>query len=145
MVPKAARGPRALVVLVICCNSVRAQQSTPSVTKPLTGHDRMELWRQSRVSVYLNDYAELSRYRDADTALKPPISGESRVVFYGDSITEGWKLDEYFRGKSYVNRGVSGQTTSQLLLRFRQDVIDLQPEVVVILAGTNDLAGNTGP
>jgi lysophospholipase L1-like esterase len=145
MVPKAARGLASLVVLVICCISVRAQQSTPSVTKPLTGHDRMELWRQSRVSVYLNDYAELSRYRDADTALKPPISGESRVVFYGDSITEGWKLDEYFRGKSYVNRGVSGQTTSQLLLRFRQDVIDLQPEVVVILAGTNDLAGNTGP
>ena len=145
MVPKAARGLVSLVVLVICCICVRAQQPTPSGPKPLTGHERMERWRQSRVSVYLNDYAELSRYRNADATLKPPVSGEDRVVFYGDSMTEGWKLDEYFRGKSYLNRGVSGQTTSQLLLRFRQDVIDLQPKVVVILAGTNDLAGNTGP
>jgi lysophospholipase L1-like esterase len=145
MVFKAARGLVSLVVLVISCTCVRAQQPTPSLAKPLTGHERMELWRQSRVSVYLNDYAELSHYRDADATLKPPVSGENRVVFYGDSMTEGWKLDEYFRGKSYINRGISGQTTSQLLLRFRQDVINLQPKVVVILAGTNDLAGNTGP
>jgi lysophospholipase L1-like esterase len=66
-------------------------------------------------------------------------------VFFGDSITDLWKLDEYFPGKPYINRGIGGQTTSQMLVRFRQDVIDLQPKVVVILAGTNDIAGNTGP
>ena len=66
-------------------------------------------------------------------------------MFMGDSITEGWKLDESFPGKPYINRGISGQTTPQMLVRFRQDVIDLKPKVVVILAGTNDIAGNTGP
>ena len=74
-----------------------------------------------------------------------PQAGEDRVVFMGDSITQGWKLDESFPGKPYVNRGISGQTTPQMLVRFRQDVIDLKPKVVVILAGTNDIAGNTGP
>ena len=76
---------------------------------------------------------------------EPPKPGEDRVVFMGDSITEGWKLDEAFPGKPYINRGISGQTTPQMLVRFRQDVIDLKPKVVVILAGTNDIAGNTGP
>ena len=77
--------------------------------------------------------------------LKPPAAGENRVVFFGDSITDMWKLDEYFPGKPYINRGIGGQTTPQMLVRFRQDVIDLQPKVIVILAGTNDIAGNTGP
>ena len=77
--------------------------------------------------------------------LGAPKTGEDRVVFMGDSITQGWKLDEAFPGKPYVNRGISGQTTPQMLVRFRQDVIDLKPKVVVILAGTNDIAGNTGP
>ena len=77
--------------------------------------------------------------------LGPPAPGENRVVFMGDSITEGWHLDQSFPGKPYVNRGISGQTTPQMVLRFRQDVIDLKPKVVVILAGTNDIAGNTGP
>lgn len=63
----------------------------------------------------------------------------------GDSITEGWKLDQSFPGKSYINRGIGGQTTPQMLVRFREDVIDLKPKVVIILAGTNDIAGNTGP
>jgi lysophospholipase L1-like esterase len=133
------------IVVVIGCICILAGQSTPSLAKPLTGHERMQLWRQSRLSVYLDDFGELSHYRDADAALKPPGPGENRVVFYGDSITEGWKLDDYFPGKPYINRGISGQTTSQLLLRFRQDVIDLRPKVVIILAGTNDIAGNTGP
>jgi lysophospholipase L1-like esterase len=75
----------------------------------------------------------------------PPIAGENRIVFFGDSITDGWKLPDYFPGKPYVNRGISGQTTPQMLLRFREDVIDLQPKAVVILAGTNDIAYNTGP
>lgn len=77
--------------------------------------------------------------------LATPKPGENRVVFMGDSITEGWKLEESFSGKPYVNRGISGQTSPQMLVRFRQDVIDLKPKVVIILAGTNDIAGNTGP
>ena len=76
---------------------------------------------------------------------KPPAPGENRVVFFGDSITDIWKLEDYFPGKPYLNRGIGGQTTPQMLVRFRQDVIDLHPKVVVILAGTNDIAGNTGP
>jgi lysophospholipase L1-like esterase len=93
----------------------------------------------------LMDFGDLGRFRDADAALGAPAAGEARVVFMGDSITQGWKLDESFPGKAYVNRGISGETTPQMLVRFRQDVIDLQPKVVVILGGTNDVAGNTGP
>src|SRR5205807_3654520 len=85
------------------------------------------------------------RYRQANATLKPPAMGEKRVIFFGDSITDLWKLDEYFRDKPYINRGIGGQTTPQMLVRFRQDVINLQPKVVVILAGTNDIAGNSGP
>jgi len=93
----------------------------------------------------LLDFANLARFRDADAKLAPPVVGEDRVVFMGDSITEGWNLETSFPGKPYINRGISGQTSSQMLLRFRQDVIDLKPKVVLILAGTNDFAGNTGP
>jgi lysophospholipase L1-like esterase len=91
----------------------------------------------------LLDFANLARYRAEDHRLGS--EGTHRVVFIGDSITEGWKLETSFPGKHYVNRGISGQTSSQILLRFRQDAIDLHPSVVVILAGTNDIAGNTGP
>jgi len=93
----------------------------------------------------MDDFGELARYRDANAALPPSAPGENRVLFFGDSITDLWKLDQYFPGKPYINRGISGQTTPQLLIRFRPDVIDLHPRVVVILAGTNDIAGNTGP
>ncbi|MGH9606638.1 MAG: SGNH/GDSL hydrolase family protein [Terracidiphilus sp.] len=93
----------------------------------------------------LVDFGGLERFRDADLKLGPPAAGENRVVFMGDSITEGWHLDQSFPGKPYINRGISGQTSPQMLVRFRQDLIDLGPKVVVILAGTNDLAGNTGP
>jgi lysophospholipase L1-like esterase len=93
----------------------------------------------------MNDFGELARYRDENARLKPPVLGEKRVVFFGDSITDIWPLAEYFPGKPYINRGIGGQTTAQMLVRFRQDVIALQPKVVVILAGTNDIAGNTGP
>ncbi|MDL5364555.1 SGNH/GDSL hydrolase family protein [Xanthomonas sp. NCPPB 2654] len=95
----------------------------------------------------LLDWAQLDRYRADNAALAPPAAGERRVVFYGDSITDMWGRSEgarFFPGKPYVNRGISGQTTAQMLVRFRQDVIDLKPAAVVILAGTNDLAGNTG-
>lgn len=93
------------------------------------------------------DWAYLARYREANAKLGPPAPGEQRVVFMGNSITEGWAplFDSLFPGKPYVGRGISGQTTPQMLVRFRQDVVDLHPAVVVILAGTNDIAGNTGP
>lgn len=96
----------------------------------------------------LADWPQLARYRDENAALAAPAPGERRVVFFGDSITEGWGKtgsETFFPGKPYVNRGISGQTTPQMLVRFRQDVIDLRPAAVVILAGTNDIAGNTGP
>ncbi|WP_312236735.1 SGNH/GDSL hydrolase family protein [Stenotrophomonas sp.] len=96
----------------------------------------------------LLDWPQLQRYRAENAALAAPAGGQPRVVFFGDSITEGWGRTgsaTFFAGKGYVNRGISGQTTAQMLLRFRQDVIALQPAVVVILAGTNDIAGNTGP
>jgi lysophospholipase L1-like esterase len=94
-----------------------------------------------------NDWAYLERYRQANAALAAPAAGENRVVFYGNSITEGWAqyFAAEFPGKPYIGRGISGQTTPQMLVRFRQDVVALQPKVVVILAGTNDIAGNTGP
>jgi lysophospholipase L1-like esterase len=93
----------------------------------------------------LRDWPNLSKYREANAKLGLPVEGESRVVFLGDSITEAWDLSVFFKGKPYVNRGISGQTTPQILLRFRQDVIALNPNIVVILAGTNDIAENTGP
>lgn len=96
----------------------------------------------------LRDWAQLDRYREANAALARPAKDEIRVVFMGDSITDGWSNPQFggfFPGKPYVNRGISGQTTPQMLVRFRPDVIDLEPQVVVILAGTNDIAGNTGP
>ena len=94
-----------------------------------------------------NDWANLARYRDANARLPPPAPGEHRVVFMGNSITDSWapRFDSLFPGKPYIGRGISGQTTPQMLVRFRQDVIALHPKVVVILAGTNDIAGNTGP
>ena len=93
------------------------------------------------------DWAYLERYRAANAALKSPAAGENRVVFMGNSITEGWAkyFSAMFANKPYIGRGISGQTTPQMLVRFRQDVIALQPRVVVLLAGTNDIAGNTGP
>lgn len=94
-----------------------------------------------------NDWAGLQRYRQANAELRAPTAAENRVVFYGNSITEGWAryFSDMFPGKAYIGRGIGGQTTPQLLVRFRQDVIALKPRVVVILAGTNDIAGNTGP
>ena len=99
------------------------------------------------VSFAQDDWANLKRYRDANQKLGLPAAGEQRVVFYGNSITDSWAkhFPEMFPGKPYVGRGISGQTTPQMLVRFRQDVVALKPAVVVILAGTNDIAGNTGP
>ena len=93
------------------------------------------------------DWAKLNEFKKENTKLSEPAENENRVVFMGNSITIGWlkARPDFFKRKSYINRGISGQTTPQMLLRFRQDVITLQPQVVVILAGTNDIAGNTGP
>ncbi|MEP6924064.1 MAG: SGNH/GDSL hydrolase family protein [Pyrinomonadaceae bacterium] len=93
----------------------------------------------------LKDWSQLNRYGAADLQVIPPSISENRVVFMGDSITDGWNLVTNFPGKPYINRGIGGQTTPQMLIRFRPDVIALKPKVVVILAGTNDIAGNTGP
>ena len=95
-----------------------------------------------------NDWPNLARYDKDNKSTAPPAKNEQRVVFMGDSITDSWDSPNnggFFPGKPYVNRGISGQTTPQMLVRFRRDVIELKPRVVVILAGTNDIAGNTGP
>ncbi len=95
----------------------------------------------------LPDWAQLNYYAKANTAILPPIQNENRIVFMGNSITQSWKTihPEFFEGKPYINRAIGGQTTPQMLVRFRQDVIDLKPKVVAIMAGTNDIAENTGP
>jgi acyl-CoA thioesterase I len=121
--------------------------------------DQVAAWEQltpyqkSQLERTYNDWAFLAKFREADALLSPAAAGETRVVFMGDSITEGWGMKatatspargEFFPGKPYINRGISGQTTPQMLVRFRQDVILLKPKVVVLLAGTNDIAENTG-
>ncbi len=131
--------------LVIAFTLRSASQSTTAI--PSTGSPDLDQYRASRIAIYTDDFGELKRYREADAALAPPTAGQNRVVFLGDSITDYWKLADYFPGKPYVvtNRGIDGQTTPQMLVRFRQDVIDLHPAVLVVLAGTNDVAGVTGP
>jgi lysophospholipase L1-like esterase len=131
----------ALAAWVLSCGAARPETAPP--TSAAARH--LEEWRRSRTDMYMNDFAELSHHRAANARLPPPAAGENRVVFFGDSITEAWPLADAFPGKPYVNRGISSQTTSQLLLRVHEDVIDLGARAVVILAGTNDIAGNTGP
>ncbi|MGA7155990.1 MAG: SGNH/GDSL hydrolase family protein [Acidobacteriaceae bacterium] len=122
-----------------------AQSVAPAVTAPLAVQVQKVETENARMTAELEDWAQLGRYRAADEAL--PATEPGRVVFYGDSITDAWVANggKFFPGKPYVNRGISGQTTPQMLVRFRQDVVDMHPEAVVILAGTNDIAGNTGP
>ena len=107
----------------------------------------MALFSFSTENHFAQDWANLKRYQEETAKLSLPNSNEHRIVFMGNSITESWinNRPEFFEGKPYVNRGIGGQTTPQMLLRFKQDVIDLKPTVVVILAGINDIAGNTGP
>ena len=137
-----------LPVLLLFSLSLAAQTATQPggrATIPSTGFAGLDQYRAAQIAVYTDDYGQLARYRDANRALRPAENAENRVVFFGDSITDAWPLEESFPGKPYINRGISGQTTSQMLVRFRPDVINLQPKVVVVLAGTNDIAGNTGP
>ncbi|HXH49592.1 MAG TPA: SGNH/GDSL hydrolase family protein [Terriglobia bacterium] len=98
-----------------------------------------------RLAGELQDWNQLGRYHQDNLRLEAQPRVPGRVVFLGDSITDGWKLEKFFPGKSYVNRGISGQTTPQMLVRMYPDVIDLKPDAVILLAGTNDVAGNTGP
>jgi lysophospholipase L1-like esterase len=137
-----------IIVLSICTVAQQASpapQTVPTPGIPSTGFAGLDGYRARRIAVFTDDYGQLARYREADAAVGAPAAGENRVVFFGDSITDIWKLADYFPGKPYINRGIGGQTTPQMLVRFRQDVIDLHPKVVVMLAGTNDIAGNTGP
>ena len=119
-----------VIALTAACASTHAAQTAHTAPDPLR-----------------TDWANLARFRDANDKLPPPVKNESRVVFKGNKITENWQqyIATMFSGKPYINRGISGQTTPQMLVRFRQDVVALHPGGVVILAGTNDIAGNTGP
>jgi lysophospholipase L1-like esterase len=130
----------AAIFLVAAANLLAQTPATPP--PPTVATLQAQLASQK---AQLSDWPNLARYRQADLAL--PASEPGRVVFFGDSITDGWVQNggKFFPGRPYVNRGISGQTTPQMLVRFRQDVVDLHPDAVVILAGTNDIAGNTGP
>ncbi len=133
----------AFALAMLCFAQLQAQTTA---TTPV--QDMAKLQAQlARNDKTLKDWANLSRYRDDNAKLAAAGADESRVVFMGDSITDAWgrSYGKFFPGKPYINRGISGQTTPQMLIRFRPDVIDLKPKAVVILAGTNDLAGNTGP
>ncbi|HMT09542.1 MAG TPA: SGNH/GDSL hydrolase family protein [Pyrinomonadaceae bacterium] len=127
-----------VIVAFLLFTCIIGNAQTPSPTPVIDG--AAEKARADRLQGRLTDFATLARYRDANAALAPPAKNEDRVVFFGDSITDGWKLAEQFPGKPYVNRGIGGQSTYHMLLRFRADVIDLKPKVVVILAGTNDIS-----
>jgi lysophospholipase L1-like esterase len=141
----------AMLLVPVLAVALGAQQPVPVPSPPpapACPEMATALTALMRNDVRLRDWQNLARYRDANRALAAPAAGESRVVFMGDSITDAWpqpRYGEFFSGKPYVGRGISGQTTPQMLIRFRPDVIALKPKVVVILAGTNDIAGNTGP
>ena len=133
------------VVLALACSVATPAPAPSPVSAPAT---EQAAARQRAAELQMHDdWASLARYREANATLGPPAPGERRVVFYGNSIIEAWArlFPEQFPGKPYIGRGISGQTTPQMLVRFRQDVVALRPAVVVILAGTNDIAGNTGP
>src|SRR5438552_3234089 len=130
-------------ILLFCIDGAIAQSPAPD-TKDCADAKATVARLESR----LKDWPALARYRDDNAKLATPAKDENRVVFMGDSITDSWddpKYGGFFPGQPYIDRGISGQTTPQMLVRFRADVVALRPEVVVILAGTNDLAGNTGP
>jgi lysophospholipase L1-like esterase len=131
-----------LLVLLLSSLSSLAQQSSADAVKAIQS---LEKYREAQIPLWMSDFGNLGRYRDANAKLAFPSTNEDRVIFLGDSITDSWDLTKYFPGKPFINRGIGGQTTPQMLIRFRSDVIDLDPRVLVILAGTNDIAGNTGP
>lgn len=131
------------LLIAFAAFTAQAQQTTATPDDKAAQEAKQ---RQEAEYNFHNDWANLKKYDDDNSKLPPPAPGENRIVFMGNSITEFWKgyNPNFFTG-SYVNRGISGQTTPQMLLRFRQDVINLKPAIVVILAGINDIAQNTGP
>ncbi len=141
----------ALTAIALLSSSLIFAQTASKApeAKPLTP----AAWEIEHERLLHMDWSDSEHFRAANAALPAPAPGEHRVVMMGDSITQAWRetgapngeMGSFFVGKPYINRGISGQTTPQMLVRFRQDVIDLKPAVVVILAGTNDLAENTGP
>lgn len=141
-----------LVAIVLVCLAGPVSAQTPAGTASSASPDCADLpalaGKLERSEKILHDWPNLARYAEANAGVAAPTKFDLRVVFMGDSITDAWVSPEYggfFPGKSYIDRGISGQTTPQMLVRFRPDVIALKPKVVVILAGTNDIAGNTGP
>jgi len=132
--------------VLISLQSLTAQ-NIPSKQTSITPSEQQILKSYERWSKMKDDWPNLNRYKAANALVPPPSKNEKRVVFMGNSITDAWIRisPEFFKGKPYFDRGISGQTTPQMLIRFRPDVIKLRPSVVVILAGTNDIAGNTGP
>ncbi len=132
-----------LLCVILCCPMLLCGQLVEEYNPP-----RANCCLQSaaqNLADQLQDWNQLGRYHADNQKLKAQPVPEGRVVFLGDSITDGWRLAESFSGKPYVNRGISGQTTSQMLVRMHPDVIELKPAAVIILAGTNDIARNTGP
>jgi lysophospholipase L1-like esterase len=140
---------RFLIILCILIASAAIASAQPPTPTPSPADPCAEVTaRATRAENRLKDWPALARYRDDDAKVAAPGKDENRVVFMGDSITDLWddpKFGGFFPGKPYIDRGIGGQTTPQMLLRFRPDVVALQPKIVVILAGTNDIAGNTGP
>ena len=141
---------RFVVTLAVCANALAVQAQTEAPAKPARdGTELAEVKTKLELQEKrLSDWPDLAHYRESNTKVAAPTKDEQRVVFMGDSITDMWvqpRFGAFFPGKPYIGRGIGGQTTPQMLLRFRGDVIALQPKVVVILAGTNDIAGNTGP
>jgi len=140
------------LLFLLCAPALFAQQqanglaATPDAAQAELEKLRMQMFRIQKT---LTDWANLTRYRQENADLAAKGLDANRVVFMGDSITDAWgrtyAVGKFFPGKPYVNRGISGQTTPQMLIRFRPDVIALKPKAVLILAGTNDIAGNTGP
>ena len=139
----------ALLMVPLVGLALTAQQQPAPAAPPVPGCPELAtaLVNLGRSDARMRDWPNLARYREASRTLAAPAAGESRVVFMGDSITDAWprRVESFFSGKAYVGRGISGQTTPQMLIRFRPDVVDLKARVVVILAGTNDIAENTGP
>lgn len=119
----------------------RSSGSPGPAATPRVLEQRLETYRQNAARRMIADFAQQNVYARANAVLPPPAEGEKRVVFLGDSITDFWNLEAFFPGRPYINRGISGQVTPQLLVRFHADVVTLRPAAVVILAGVNDAAG----
>jgi lysophospholipase L1-like esterase len=139
--------PARIAMLAATLLACHGATPSPAPVIPSSSIDQAAARQRAENDRLHDDWANLARYREANATLSPPAPGENRVVFFGNSITEAWArlFPQLFPGKPYIGRGISGQTTPQMLVRFRQDVVALRPKVVVILAGTNDIAGNTGP